>query len=383
MQIWRFSVSKIEDLINQLCPDGVEHKQLGDVAEFNRGKALSRSEMNDGQYPVVAGGIKPVSWCDKFNRTGESVSVSASGANAGYINYWNEPIFVTDAFTIDVDQTDVLPKYLYYVLSNKQDYIHSLKRGGGVPHVYGRMIANLEIPVPPLPVQQEIVDILDKFTALQTALQTELDLRKQQYEYYRDQLLSQQYLTTLCPNGVEYKRLGDMVSYEQPTKYLVASKDYSDEFSVPVLTAGKTFILGYTAETNGIYQAIKDNPVIIFDDFTTEFKWVDFPFKAKSSGMKMLTVDSSAPVLLRYIYYAMHVITYIPLDHKRHWISEYSNFKIPVPPLPVQQEIVDILDEFSAMTTSLTDGLPAEIALRQKQYEYYRDKLLAFKEKVQ
>ena len=376
-------MSKIEDLINQLCPDGVEHKQLGDVAEFNRGKALSRSEMNDGQYPVVAGGIKPVSWCDKFNRTGESVSVSASGANAGYINYWNEPIFVTDAFTIDVDQTDVLPKYLYYVLSNKQDYIHSLKRGGGVPHVYGRMIANLEIPVPPLPVQQEIVDILDKFTALQTALQTELDLRKQQYEYYRDQLLSQQYLTTLCPNGVEYKRLGDMVSYEQPTKYLVASKDYSDEFSVPVLTAGKTFILGYTAETNGIYQAIKDNPVIIFDDFTTEFKWVDFPFKAKSSGMKMLTVDSSAPVLLRYIYYAMHVITYIPLDHKRHWISEYSNFKIPVPPLPVQQEIVDILDEFSAMTTSLTDGLPAEIALRQKQYEYYRDKLLAFKEKVQ
>ena len=376
-------MSKIEDLINQLCPDGVEHKQLGDVAEFNRGKALSRSEMNDGQYPVVAGGIKPVSWCDKFNRTGESVSVSASGANAGYINYWNEPIFVTDAFTIDVDQTDVLPKYLYYVLSNKQDYIHSLKRGGGVPHVYGRMIANLEIPVPPLPVQQEIVDILDKFTALQTALQTELDLRKQQYEYYRDQLLSQKYLTTLCPNGVEYKRLGDMVSYEQPTKYLVASKDYSDEFSVPVLTAGKTFILGYTAETNGIYQAIKDNPVIIFDDFTTEFKWVDFPFKAKSSGMKMLTVDSSAPVLLRYIYYAMHVITYIPLDHKRHWISEYSNFKIPVPPLPVQQEIVDILDEFSAMTTSLTDGLPAEIALRQKQYEYYRDKLLAFKEKVQ
>lgn len=187
-------MSKIEDLINQLCPDGVEHKQLGDVAEFNRGKALSRSEMNDGQYPVVAGGIKPVSWCDKFNRTGESVSVSASGANAGYINYWNEPIFVTDAFTIDVDQTDVLPKYLYYVLSNKQDYIHSLKRGGGVPHVYGRMIANLEIPVPPLPVQQEIVDILDEFSAMTTSLTdglpAEIALRQKQYEYYRDKLLA-------------------------------------------------------------------------------------------------------------------------------------------------------------------------------------------------
>ncbi|MGO5382736.1 restriction endonuclease subunit S [Collinsella sp. LCP19S3_B7] len=177
----------------------------------------------------------------------------------------------------------------------------------------------------------------------------------------------------LCPDGVEYKEIGDVLNYEQPTKYLVASKDYSDEFTTPVLTAGKTFILGYTSEEDGIYPASAENPVIIFDDFTTDFKWVDFPFKAKSSGMKMLTAADENLATIRYAYYAMQMISFSPLDHKRHWISEYSHFEIPVPPIEVQREIVRILDTFAELTDTLTE----ELDCRRQQYAHYRDRLLS------
>ena len=177
----------------------------------------------------------------------------------------------------------------------------------------------------------------------------------------------------LCPNGVEWREIGTVLDYEQPTKYLVSSKDYSDDFATPVLTAGKTFILGYTSETDGIYPASAENPVIIFDDFTTDFKWVDFPFKAKSSGMKMLTAADENLATIRYAYYAMQMISFSPLDHKRHWISEYSHFEIPVPPIEVQREIVRILDSFAELEAELE----AELGARKAQYAYYRDRLLS------
>jgi type I restriction enzyme S subunit len=123
-----------------------------------------------------------------------------------------------------------------------------------------------------------------------------------------------------------------------------------------------------------------NSPVIIFDDFTTACKWVDFPFKAKSSAMKMLTIKQGARALLRFVFYAMSCINYVPADHARHWISKYSKFKIPVPPLHVQQDIVRTLDSFDALLNDLSIGLPAELAARRQQYEYYRDRLLTFEE---
>ncbi len=177
---------------------------------------------------------------------------------------------------------------------------------------------------------------------------------------------------------VEWKPLGEVTQYEQPTKYLVKTKNYSDEFETPVLTAGKTFILGYTDEVNGVYEASK-NPVIIFDDFTTANKWVDFDFKAKSSAMKMITSSDEDKVLLKYVYYWLNTlpIDLIEGDHKRQWISNFSNKKIPIPcpddpkkSLEIQAELVRILDKFTELT--------AELNMRKKQYEYYRDLLLSF-----
>ncbi|MCB1257689.1 MAG: restriction endonuclease subunit S [Microthrixaceae bacterium] len=181
-----------------------------------------------------------------------------------------------------------------------------------------------------------------------------------------------------CPNGVEYRALGDLLVYTQPTKYLVSSTTYDPNNPIPVLTAGQTFILGYTDETSGVYAASPANPVIIFDDFTTASKWVNFPFKAKSSAMKMLALRSEAPASLRYIWYAMQLVRYSPQDHARQWISTYSAFRIPVPPITVQQEIVRVLDLFQ----SLEAELEAELEARHFQLAHYRDSLMAFDDSV-
>lgn len=119
------------------------------------------------------------------------------------------------------------------------------------------------------------------------------------------------------------------------------------------------------------------SPVIIFYDFTTDFKWVDFPFKAKYSGMKMLTAADENIANISDAYYAMQMISFSPLNHKRHWISEYSHFEIPVPPIEVQREIVRILDEFTSLTDELTAELAREVTARRQQYAHYRDRLLS------
>ncbi len=186
----------------------------------------------------------------------------------------------------------------------------------------------------------------------------------------------EKHIAEYCPDGVPYRPLGEILKFEQPGKYLVSSTAYDDSFLTPVLTAGQTFILGYTNEEVGIYPASSDQPVIIFDDFTTAFKWVDFPFKAKSSAMKMLRPKEDAGALFRYLYFAMLGIDFEPQEHARHWISRYANFTIPVPPLPVQEEIVQNLNLFTSLEAELKD----ELAARRRQFDYYRRELLAFEE---
>lgn len=181
----------------------------------------------------------------------------------------------------------------------------------------------------------------------------------------------------LCPNGVEYKKLEDLLDYEQPTRYIVKSTKYNYSFNIPVLTAGQSFILGYTDENENTYKATKEEPVIIFDDFTTGFHWVDFEFKVKSSAIKILSTKNSN-VNLKYIYYVMKTIFFVPENHSRHWISVYSQFSVPIPPLEIQEEIVHILDNFTELSEELSIKLSAELKARQRQYEYYRDSLLEF-----
>ena len=143
------------------------------------------------------------------------------------------------------------------------------------------------------------------------------------------------------PQGWKEVELGDVLDYEQPTDYIVANEDYADEYETPVLTAGKSFILGYTDEKKGIYNKL---PVIIFDDFTVASKYVTFPFKVKSSAMKLLT-PKTKDVNLKYIFWLMQTIKVNSVSHKRYYLSKYQHIKIPLPPLPIQQKIVSILEK--------------------------------------
>jgi type I restriction enzyme S subunit len=182
-------------------------------------------------------------------------------------------------------------------------------------------------------------------------------------------------LLELCPEGVPVSAIDELFQYEQPTKYLVDSTDYSKD-GTAVLTAGKTFVLGYTKEEAGIYPASQSAPVLIFDDFTTSFKWVDFPFKAKSSAMKMITAKSGSPGELRFLWHWMGARNFKPGEHTRHWISVYSKFEIPSPPLEVQREIVSILDKFTQLEAELEAEIEAELEARRIQYEATRDRLI-------
>ena len=373
-------MSKIFDLINELCPDGVEFRELGEVCKLERGNTITSKDINDGDIPVISGGQRPAYYHNEYNRDGETITIAGSGAYAGFIMYWNRPIFVADAFSIKSQENMVIIKFVYHFLLSKQEKIYNMKQGAGIPHVYAKDVSKIKLPVPPMEVQREIVRILDSFTLLTAELTAELTARKKQYEFYRDFLLS---FDELDKNGggCELKMLGEILGYTQPANFIVNDTNYKEKFGIPVLTAGQSFLLGYTNETFGIYKALK-NPTIIFDDFTTSFQWVDFDFKVKSSAIKILNNRDNQKTNFRFVYYAMRCIKFEPTNHERYWISKYSKIKIPVPSLQTQQKVVDILDKFDTLVNSITEGLPREIELRRKQYEHYRELLLNFKPKM-
>ena len=201
-------MSRLADLIEELCPDGVEYKPLGEVAELKRGQSITKKSITPGDIPVIAGGRKPAYFTSSANRTGMTIVVAGSGAYAGFVSYWDQPIFVSDAFSVKVNEEILVPRFTYHWVCGKQKELYSLKSGGGVPHVYPKDVAKFKCPIPPLEVQCEIVRILDQFTTLEAELEAELEARRAQYEYYRNQLLSYDALVSRCPNGVQYKSIG-------------------------------------------------------------------------------------------------------------------------------------------------------------------------------
>lgn len=144
-------------------------------------------------------------------------------------------------------------------------------------------------------------------------------------------------------------KLGDVLVYEQPTKYIVKSEQYKDEYEIPVLTAGKTFILGYTNEKNGIYSASNNDAIILFDDFTTDCRYINFKFKVKSSAVKILKLNSECNDNIKYLYYVLKNIIYDTTSHKRYWISQYANIEINLPSVEEQNRIVYELEKIEKM----------------------------------
>lgn len=172
----------------------IEWKTLGEVAKFRRGTAITQKQTTPGDIPVVANGPRPTYFHGESNRQDETIVIARSGAYAGYVSFWKQPIFLTDAFSVHPNLEIIKPRFLYHVLQNKQEHIHAMKKGAGVPHVRVKEFESYDVPIPPLAEQVRIVNILDKFDTLTNSitegLPREIELRQKQYEYYRDMLFS-------------------------------------------------------------------------------------------------------------------------------------------------------------------------------------------------
>lgn len=395
-------MSKLEKLIQQYCPDGVEYKALGEVTIMKRGTSATKGIMQAGNIPVISGGRQPAFYCNASNRTGEVITVAGSGAGAGYVQYWNEPIFVCDAFSIQGNET-LNTKYVYYVLTSIQEKIYSTKKGGGVPHVHISSIDKFEIPVPPLPVQEEIVRVLDAFTELQAELQAELQKRKQQYNFYRDNLLN---FKNINRGGQEIKwmKLSDIGTF-----YSGLSGKTKEDFH-----DGNAKFISYVNIFNNpsLITDVKDRVRILEGEKQNTIQYGDLLFTGSSEtpdecgmcsvlthhteeklylnsfcfGFRFNDLSGINPEFMKFLFRSSAIrklicktangVTRFNISKK-----EFAKIVIPIPSLKEQDHIASVLDKFYFLVGDLTSGLPAEMEKRRQQYEFYRDKLLTFKRK--
>ena len=236
-------------------------------------------------------------------------------------------------------------EYYYQFLTSQYENIRDLANSGGQQNLSAGIIKGIHVPIPPLPEQRKIAQILSTWDKAITTTEKLIATSKQQKKSLMQQLLTGKKRLLNPETGKAFEgdwikiELGALLNYKQPTPYLVKSTEYSDEYVTPVLTAGKTFILGYSNENFGIFY--EDLPAIIFDDFTTASKFVDFPFKAKSSAMKILVAKEG--VSIRYVYEAMQMLNYPIGGHQRHWISIFAYLVIGLPSPSEQQKIASVL----------------------------------------
>ena len=387
-------MTRLADLINELCPDGVEYKPLDEVAELKRGQSITKKSITPGDIPVIAGGRKPAYFTSSANRTGVTIVVAGSGAYAGFVSYWDQPIFVSDAFSVKVNEEILVPRFIYHWMCGKQKELYSLKSGGGVPHVYPKDVAKFKCPIPPLEVQCEIVRILDQFTTLEAELEAELEARRTQYEYYRNQLLSYDALASRV--SVKWVKLGEVASkiITGVTPKAADPKYYQDATNPWIRTQDVNFCRINEASTFVTDQAIAELPL----------KWVSphsvvVAISGASAGRSAIlniravtnqhccNIEINSKLAdFRYVYYCI-ASCYEQLRNLGRGargdlnVSIIKSFEIPLPTLDEQRYIADILDRFDALVNDISSGLPAEIAARRAQYEYYRDRLLSFPEK--
>lgn len=292
-----------------------------------------------------------------FARTGASV-----GKSYLYNPQDGELIYAGFLINVAPDPALLNPKFLSLVVQMKEywDWIARTSVRSGQPGVNGREFASLPIPVVHISIQDAIADAMTDVDDMISNLER-LIAKKQ----WIKQGMMQQLLTgkTRLPGFTgewRSRRLGELLSYEQPSRFLVKTSKQLESGSVPVLTAGKTFILGYTNEAHGIYRS---HPVIIFDDFTTASKYVDFDFKAKSSAMKILSARSG--VDLRFVYERMQLIDFPMGDHKRYWISEYSKQELLMPEENEQVAIANVLADTDVEISTLRDRLEKSLRIKQ------------------
>lgn len=388
MTAGKTKMNKLEELIKELCPDGVEYRKLKDASIMQRGTSLTKANSIEGEFPVISGGKEPAFYCNQYNRDGETITVAGSGAGAGFVQYWTIPLFANDCFTLKAIENNST-KYVYYFLTSIQNKINDTKKGGGVPHVHISDIENFEIPIPPLEVQKEIVRILDSFTELEKELEKELAARKKQYEYYRDSLLT-------FETSVEWKTIKELFDTRNGYTPSTSNSAFWDNGTIPwfvmddirtngrVLSDSKQHITPAAVKGSRLF---KKNSIIVATSATIgEHALITTDFLSNQRFTCLSPKEEfESKIDMKFIFYYSFILddfcknnttvsSFASVDMRK-----FYDFKFPLPPLAEQERIVSILDRFDSLCNSLTSGLPAEIEARRRQYQYYRDKLLSFK----
>lgn len=340
--------------------DEWELKKLGDIAE-KIGDGLhgtpiysddsdiyfiNGNNLTNGKIEINVNTKKVDESIFKKNNKGltkNTLLISINGTIGNVAKYNNEKVMLGKSvgYYNFKENTD----FYYHIFHSDiiQNFFISELTGSTIKNLSLKTLRETKIALPSLSEQHKIASFL---TAVDEKLQA-LKQKKSLLEQYKKGVMQQifsQVIRFKDDDGNNFddweeKKLGECLDYIQPTKYLVSSTEYDNSYSTPVLTAGKTFILGYTNETNGIFE--KNLPVIIFDDFTTATQFVDFPFKAKSSAMKILIPRQDIDI--KFIYEAMQIMNYEIGGHERHWISKFSQIDMQIPCLEEQTKIANFL----------------------------------------
>ena len=381
-------MNRIERLLQELCPEGVEHLSLGGYIEIYTGVQFNKRDMSEvGTYPVLNGGINPSGFTEKYNEEEDTITISQGGASAGYVNWMNCKFWAgAHCFIVKPDLHVLNNRYLYFVFKNSEQILMQSKHGAGIPGLNRDKVRNLIIPVPPLPIQEEIVRIIDHFTELAAELQAELQARKEQYEYYRNKLLTFEE----DDERVRWMKMGEIGEICMCKRIL---KHQTNTISgIPFYKIGTFGKMADAYISNELYEDYKNNysfpkkGEILLSASGTIGKSVIYdgrPAYFQDSNIIWISNNESV-VLNKYLYYYYQITEWKTEGGtiKRLYNANLAKMKIAVPPLSEQQRIVSILDHFETLVNDLSQGLPAEIAAVQEQYEYYRNKLLTFNRKA-
>lgn len=402
-------MSKIDELIAKYCPNGVEFKKLGEIASIDTGIQLNKTSMSEfGKFPVINGGISQSGYYNSFNTEANTITISQGGASAGYVNFMKTKFWAgAHCFVIKIASEFISNKFVYYVLKNNQEKIMKAKLGAGIPGLNKKELTTFLIPLPPLLVQQEIVNILDKFTELEKELEEELKARRKQYEYYRNRLLSATEVNgKWLMNGVEveWKTLGELGIFygglsgktkadfqDGNAKYISYMNVYSN---IAINTNINDFVrIGENENQNRVeygdvlFTGSSETPdecgisSVLTEKISEPLYLNSFCF-----GFRLHDKNLFLPDFLKYLFRDDIIRKQIARTANgvtRFNVSKklFAKILIPIPPLSEQERIVEILDKFDSLVNDISIGLPAEIEARRKQYEYYRSKLLSFKPK--
>ena len=365
-------MSRLAELIEELCPDGVEYRSLGELVRIRNGRDYKT--LSSGIVPVYgSGGV--MTHVSEALGVGPTVLIPRKGSldNIFFVEgeFWTvDTIFYTEI------GAELEPKFFYYNMKTMR--LSQMNEAAGVPSMNQRKLGRIRIPVPPLEVQREIVRILDQFTTLEAELEAELEARWIQYEHYRNHLLSYESLVARGP--VEMVKLGDMLEMRAgnaiSSKYVFEQSDSEHIYPCYGANGVRGYVRSMTHERDasiiGRQGALCGNVAYAYG-----------PFFATEHAV---VVSPKGELSQRWLYHALIVANLSQYATKSAQpglsVRRIAEVEIPVPRLSEQSRIADLLDRFDALVNDISLGLPAEIAARRAQYEHYRDRLLSFPEKA-